>query len=192
MNLSIDEILDSTQGNKSWCPPNAQFRYLPKSILHASKIDFIINGDPSRVLEYICNAFYIYRETVNTKMFAPHVLMDDAYEWPSSIYFEWSNVDDVTSLGSKIHQHSNSRNDIRVESPTNNEMHKSFKYDIKDINKVSVLFSDMWQNASLQKYVAPLASTLMYLKNGKIPPDAVGNGLIEYLEALDNDRMPEY
>jgi len=99
MELSTREIVNRINDNKFVNAPNAPFRYLPKCILDTARNNFIINGNSIRTLDYILNSFYIYRKTINDEFFAPHVLVNGAYEWPKNSCFEWSDMESVLSLG---------------------------------------------------------------------------------------------
>lgn len=163
-------------------------------------------------MKYILNAFYIYRETVNRGFFAPHVFVDGAYEWSSNVHFSWSDIAAVISFGEPAYN-TNDSNIIKIEAihdgkmhsktirrgitgivedtvvrdiiSSRDEIHKLFKYSIDSLSDVSVLFSDMWQNASLETYVNPITRAIHAFKNGRIDKETIDIGLIEYIRTLE-------
>jgi len=217
MNLSSDEIIRAIHESENLDIRDAPFRYLPKCVLETSKNNFIVNGDSMRILDYILNSFYIYRETVNKGFFAPHVLVDSAYEWPQNNYFEWSDIDEVLLLGKKLSNPNNSNSIIRIETLENNKLYSRniikgvdgivskvvsrdidpyldkmnalFKYKINNLSEINLLFSDDWQNYSLKKYVAPVKLTLQRFENNLISREAIDDGFLDYLSILD-DYIP--
>lgn len=194
MELSVKEINRKVIGNDSLKSRNLPFRYIPKEIVSTAKEHLNKTGDVEKVLRYIENSFYIYRECVNRNMFAPHYDVDDAYEWPKPVKFSWSSIDSVILGGEYVYRRIPSiDNKIRIETPVTggievkeidtktgfvkdsirdiipgkDDLNKTLKYNIESLNKIGVIFSDWWQNASLKDYANPIYFLLTDLLNGK-------------------------
>ena len=173
----MEEISDKINGNKQWNPKPGYFRYVPKCMIEQSRSDLIIHEDPVRISNYIINAFYTYRATVNRGFYAPHVFVDGVYEWPSNAHFDWADIDAVTTFGDAI--------------SFRDELNKLFKYQINDLSDVSVAFSDLWQIASLQKYASGIRCALIQFEHGRINREEMDHGLMEYLNSLDACFNPD-
>ena len=171
--LPIKAVLDVGRKNLTSVLEKYEYRYLPKSILQKSMSDYLIYENAPKVLEYILNAFYVYRDAVNMTMFAPFVLKDGAYEWLDSASFDWRDIDTVKITGQSIHNRKS------------HEKHP-FLYKVEDASKIGVLFSQDWQIASLRKYANPIYYILQDWKIGKSSPEKIGSGVINFLKSLDD------
>ncbi|MDP3027483.1 MAG: hypothetical protein Q8N63_07270 [Nanoarchaeota archaeon] len=180
MELSVSEIIDKVIG-KDTGSRALPFRYLPKEIVQTSKNHLEKTDDVEKVLRYVINSFYIYRECVNRSMFAPHYDVDNEYEWLKPVEFSWSDIETVIlggeSLYGKIPRENKGiiietpmgdKTEIKTINPETGKINKYFretisedvdktlKFNIESLSKVGAVFSDWWQIAALKGYANPV------------------------------------
>ena len=180
--LSIKDILEIEHRNSSFINTapileTYEYRYLPKSILQKSMSDYLIYENAPKVLEYILNAFYIYRDAVNRNMFAPFVLKDGAYEWLDNASFNWTDMKTVVAVGQSIHNRAPQR-----EHPSEHPI----RYKFDNSSKLGILFSEDWRVASLRKYANPITYTLIDWKTSKSNPEKTFNSVHHFLASLED------
>lgn len=188
------------------------FRYFPIEILKIAKTALEKTTDIEKVLRYILNSFYIYRESVCVEFLAPHYEVEGAFEWPKPSKFSWDNIEAVILGGEYIHGELFEKDEIEIESrvrdkvkgvlinPKTNRaeeylrdfisgkdnLNETLKYRIENMSKVGFLFQMDWQNESLRNYANPMYFLLEGFLEGKIEKgkarSMLGNALI-YLES---------
>ncbi len=211
MELSVSEINDMIIG-KNTGGSALPLRYLPKEIIQTSKNHLNKTDDVEKVLRYIVNSFYIYRECVNKgrTLFAPHYEIYDACEWPKPVEFSWSDIKTIIYGGEFLYgKIPREEKGIIIETPLgdkteiktintetgevnkyfrNNiseDVDKTLKYNIESLSKIGVIFSDWWQNASLEYYVIPVCYLLDDFLKRKKSKENVRNCLINGLDSLE-------
>jgi len=175
-NLTIKEVGTSIRKSSYAKMTEYHYRYLPESILHMAMSDFLIYENAPQTLEYILNAFYIYRDAANMDIFVPHVLVNGAYQWLDSASFEWLDIKQVISIGQSIHN-------------CNSYNSHALLYNFEEAREYSVLFSMEWQNESLRKYARPISKTLLDFKDRRITPEKIGGTIFYFLESLDDNMV---
>jgi len=155
-------------------------RALPQDLINISRDQLDLNRDPEKVLRYILNAFYIYRQTVATSAIAPVYEISKVYEWPQPTGFSWKNLDIIIATGEVIHGEIPERQSVKVErkSSPGDDFPKSFKFHIEDARKIGFVNQYNWQNQSLHDFVNPLYDVLLKFTQGKLSKKNV----IKYLQ----------
>lgn len=151
---------------------DAPFNHLPKKIVDKACDLFV--ADPRRSIDYILNAFYVYRGCC-CGLDAPHYLIDGAYEWPVPRYFDWDDPESVFLWGKTLHTPVNQVTISTIENGTvinkgidgkvidvevlsnKHQLDRTFKYIIDDVNHIANLMSNIWQLHSLKTYINPLS-----------------------------------
>jgi len=220
MELSVFEINDKLYGEPNergerslkYKQKDLPFRYLPREIVQISRDFLNKTGDIEKVLRYIENSFYIYRECVNRGFFAPHYEASDVYEWPKLVEFSWSDIETIISGGEFLHgKIPSEKKGVIIERPGKNkteiisinpetgnakkyfrsniseDLDKTLKYNIKDLSKVGVIFSQEWQMASLKNYANPIYYFLENFLNEDFEDNK--GGIIAPKEVLVSEKL---
>ncbi len=214
LELNVSEILDEPRKVK---PPGESlpFRYIPLEVIKTAK-DCVNKENFSGCAEYILNAFYVFRRTVNRGLFAPHYANEGAYEWPPPAKFSWGESKIVHAVGEFIEGEIprkskkaiiESRDGGRINKKTidpltgfmrerfrefvsgKDDFEMVFKYRIEDISKVEGLFSNEWQNQSLGKYVCPLYRFVVECTDGRIDNDKGAEMMVNFLNNIEKDKL---
>lgn len=188
-----------------------RFRYVPKTLVETSKRHLQETSDIEKILRYIKNAFYIYRETANECFVAPHYLNEDAFEWPKPSKFDWSDIDIVITVGEVFNGNIPKKDSkVRVETIEGNQListeidpfvkerttkikeiipgintpQRIFRYHIPELKYVGFLGSFEWQNESLSFYANPVYWLLNDFLEGKLKPEEAKKYLDDILSRL--------
>jgi hypothetical protein len=213
MELSVYEINGMLVG-QSTNDRVLPFRYLPREIVQTAKTHLGKTDDADKVLRYILNSFYVYRECVNRDFFAPHYEVDNEYEWPKPVEFSWSDIETVISGGEFLHgkipreekgiiieTQLRDKTEVRIINPEtgkikryfreniSRDVDKTLKYNIESLSKIRILFSEFWQIASLKHYANPFYYLLDNFLNGKKTKEDTRNCLINRLNDLETSFM---
>lgn len=209
MEFSVSEIIDRVIG-KDTGSRALPFRYLPKEIVKTSKNHLEKTDDVEKVLRYVINSFYIYRECVNRSMFAPHYDVDNEYEWLKPVEFSWSDIETVILGGETLYgKIPREKKEIIIETPmgdkteiktinpetgkvnkyfretVSEDVDKTLKFNIESLSKVGAIFSDWWQIAALKEYANPVYFLLDDFLKGNKSKENARNCLINGLNALE-------
>lgn len=192
LELSVSELNERAKGSSNKRLP---FKYIPAEIVQTVKEHLRKTGNVEKILRYILNAFYIYRESVCMEFLAPHYEVGEAFEWPSPARFSWSNIEAVILGGEyvygKIPKEEQSvvietKRESVIESKlidleTNtittyirdiilgkDNLNETLKYKIENMSKVGFIFQQDWQLNSLKTYANPIYFLLKDFLEGKI------------------------
>ncbi|MBR9691744.1 hypothetical protein GOV06_03070 [Candidatus Woesearchaeota archaeon] len=111
LELSVEELwemaLDKPSGQDGGrkvllVVENQEFRFVPCAVSETAQTYLDETGDVEKVLRYVANAFYIYRDTACHGFLAPHYKVDGAYEWPKPVKFSWESIDAVIIGGEYV------------------------------------------------------------------------------------------
>jgi hypothetical protein len=182
-------------------------RHVPESVLECAREHLHRTGNIEKVEKYLTHAFYIYRETVNRLICAPHVKVNGAYEWPLPAKFMWNSMPavivggDYLSSGTrqdavmissvengmvKTREITVGREEVSVREaiPMKDEAHKNFLYVIDDLGEVGFVVQDIWQSKSLIDYVNPLRRMVSEMARGQINRDEGRERMENIIEVL--------
>ena len=220
LELSVNEIWESVLGKPAknggreikLKTAEGKVRLIPSYVIETSKEYLYRTEDTEKVLRYIENSFYIYRECVNRGFFAPHYEASDVYEWPKLVEFSWSDIETIISGGEFLHgKIPSEKKGVIIERPGKNkteiisinpetgnakkyfrsniseDLDKTLKYNIKDLSKVGVIFSQEWQMASLKNYANPIYYFLENFLNEDFEDNK--GGIIAPKEVLVSEKL---
>lgn len=213
--LTVEEIVKSVQGKSFPDTGINEVRYVPKIVSETAQSHLDETNNITKTISYVMHAFHIYRETVCMGFFAPHMLVDDAYEWPSPSMFSWDKIEAVIYGGEFIHgpileedssivisteegdkvkeQHievdGETRFIVRDLVPHKDEIHKVFTYKIDNLQDVCLPLQQDWQNASLRDYVNPMYWLLRGFAENEIAYEDARYDLQRLLTGLRESHM---
>jgi len=192
LELTVPEILKEIVGDRT-PRQNLHFRYIPLQVIARAKKHLEKTKDSVETAKYILYSFYVYRETVNRDMFAPHYPYFGAYQWPSPVGFSWGNINAVCAIGESVYGDiprkekgiiiQTQENGKIIETSLNPEtgtsetkirdlingkdnLREVLKYKV-DTSKTEAIMSNVWQNESLEKYVCPLYNFVFNCLEGR-------------------------
>lgn len=172
----------------------AQLRLVPLAVIDTSK-SLVQEGDFSRTLRYLENAFYIYRESVCDGWHAPHYqAQDGVYEWPIPTKFRWSNINAVIFGGETIHgpipedssvvkiskkvgdklevrrinlDNGEDTTELKDSAQGLDNFHETLRYTIQDPYRIGFLAQQDWQNYCLRNFANPAYWALANFLEGR-------------------------
>lgn len=223
--LSVEDMWERAFGKKknsgqplNLVVNNSDFRYIPACIVQTAADFLRETDDVEKVLRYIENGFYIFRESVCHGTSAPHYKVEGAYEWPTPAHFEWTDIDSVIASGEYIHGPIPENRGVVVSSDLGENLEeiteinfgdkgnsqktkaiirekpqweKKITYKIDYLENVGFVFMQSWQQLSLRAYANPVYHMLKDLLKGKLPKNEAKKHLQKNLEDLGKTyKMP--
>lgn len=216
--LSVEELYE-----KSLAPKDSEgrkvllsvkqdeFRLIPKCMLETAKKHLEQTNDIEKVLRYIVNGFYIYRETACHNWQAPFYKVEDAYEWPAPVKFSWTSIDAVILGGESVQGPIPTDGKVRITVeengkikettidikedgavkqttirdliPGKEDLKSKLKYRIDDLSLVGLVNMQAWQTVSLKSFANPMYHMIVAFKK-ELPEETAREYLDQHLENL--------
>lgn len=192
-------------------------RYLPLQVIARAKKHLKKTKDALETAKYVLYSFYVFRETVNRDMFAPHHPYFGAYQWPTPSKFSWGNINAVCAIGESIHgnipekekgviiqtrengkiietilvpEKRTQKTNIRDIVHGKDNLREVLEYRV-DISKTDAFLSNWWQHKSLEEYVSPLHKIAVGCHEGRISKKEAAEKIDNLLDRYKKKYMIE-